>query len=102
MSSLSDKLKKMGVQVGADKLPKQAGKKFPIESVVEGELRATPQGEAFVVEEVFPVEHRHGTMALKLASPMALVAAWAGEERIAEKDYVANIPWAAEDDCYNE
>jgi uncharacterized protein YprB with RNaseH-like and TPR domain len=84
MSSLSDKLKKMGVQVGAEKLQKATGLKFPIHSVVEGELSTNPQGEVFLVEEVFPWEHRHGKIGLKLTSPLALVAAWARDERIAQ------------------
>jgi uncharacterized protein YprB with RNaseH-like and TPR domain len=84
MSSLSDKLKKMGVQVGAEKLPKTGGQKFPIESVVEGELRANQQGEVYLVEEYYPLDYDYGDFQLKLNSPMELVAAWAGDERIAQ------------------
>jgi uncharacterized protein YprB with RNaseH-like and TPR domain len=83
MSSLSDKLKKIGVQVGAEKVPKPGGQKFPIERVVEGELRATPLGEVFLAEQLFPLTHQHGTFELNFSSPMTLVAAWARDERIA-------------------
>lgn len=84
MSSLSDRLKKMGVQLGVEKpLKGAAGEKHPIESVVEGEIRATSQGEVYLVEEVFPTDYRHGTFELRLNSSMELVSAWAGDKRIA-------------------
>lgn len=74
----------MGVQVGAEKFPKTGGQKFPIETVVEGELRATQQGEVYLVELHYPLDHPHGDFQLKLNSPMELVAAWAGDERISQ------------------
>jgi uncharacterized protein YprB with RNaseH-like and TPR domain len=83
MSTLSDKLKKMGVQLGAEDLPQPSGEKHPIETVVPGELHATPQGEVFLVEERYPSDHLHGAFELKLGAPMELVAAWAGDERLA-------------------
>jgi uncharacterized protein YprB with RNaseH-like and TPR domain len=84
MSSLSDRLKKMGVQVGGEKLQKTGGQKFPIETVVEGEMRATQQGEVYLVEEFYSSDHKHGDFVLKLNSPMELVAAWARDERISQ------------------
>jgi uncharacterized protein YprB with RNaseH-like and TPR domain len=36
------------------------------------------------VEEYYPSGHKHGNFELKLISPMGLVAAWAGDERIAQ------------------
>ena len=51
MPSLSDRLKALGVQLGAENLPQdKAARKVPIESLLEGELAITPHGEVFQVE----------------------------------------------------
>lgn len=39
-------------------------KYFPIENLVEGEYRATPFGECFVVEESYPLSYHHGSFCL--------------------------------------
>jgi len=82
MGSLSEKLTKMGVQLGADAKLKPAGPKFPIESVLEGDLRATSQGEVYLVETLYPLDATHGQFDLVLKSSMQMVAAWAKDERI--------------------
>ena len=88
MPSLSDRLKALGVQLGADQSAQEKpARKVPIESIVEGEAVATPEGEIFLVQALYPLEHPHGRGALRLSAPLNLIAAWAGEERIA-----ANTP----------
>ena len=84
MSSLSDKLKKMGLDLGAEKLPAPPRVKHPIDAVVPGELRTTPQGEVFLAEEIYPPNYQHGSFSLQLTSPLSLVAAWAGDDRLAD------------------
>jgi len=83
MSSLSDRLKSLGVKVGAKKSRPKTGVRYPIETVIEGEVLKTPSGETFVVEMVYPQDHRHGEMELKPIGSLELVAAWAGDDRIA-------------------
>lgn len=84
MPSLSDRLKALGVQVGADEKHRdKAASKHPIEKVMEGEIKSTPHGNFFLVEEIFPPEQPHGMGTLSLSSPLDLVAEWAGDEKIA-------------------
>lgn len=84
MPSLSDRLKALGVQLGADQTAQaKPARKVPIESVVEGETVDTPEGEIFLVQALYPIAHPHGSGALRLSAPLDLIAAWAGEERIA-------------------
>jgi hypothetical protein len=80
MSSLSDRLKSMGVKLGQTSASPRV--KTPIESVVSGELRATPVGESFVVEQFYPLGAKHGSGALQFTAPLQTLAAWARDERI--------------------
>ena len=83
MSSLSDKLKSLGVQLGSKDLrPRQISKKFPIEKIVEGSLKDTLFGETFVVETIFPPDYRQGTTSLKVETSLNIIASWAGETRL--------------------
>src|SRR5512143_2714452 len=84
MVTLSDKLKSLGVKVGArDLLPPQARNPFAIEEVVAGELRATAFGQAFVVETVYTPEYRHGRAGLPLTASLETIADWARDARLA-------------------
>jgi len=83
MPDLSDRLKALGVKLGADQTPQaKAARKYSIETVMDGSLTATPHGDVFLVEEVFPHTHLHGNTALHLSTPLDLIAAWAGEEQM--------------------
>jgi uncharacterized protein YprB with RNaseH-like and TPR domain len=88
MPSLSDRLKALGVNVGADHLrpDKDAppSRKYPIETIIEGESKATPLGDVFQVESLYPEKHPHGSGALELTAPMELIAEWSGDARIAQ------------------
>jgi uncharacterized protein len=66
MESLSDKLKSLGVTVGAHNLPppKPVKKGHPIESVVQGDFDCTPFGDTFVVTQDYAGDYQHGIMTL--------------------------------------
>ena len=84
MTSLSDKLKSLGVKVGTDGVrpPPALGTRPPIESVVNGDYRQTRYGESFVVEQHFPLEHLHGEILLRPRQIPAVLAEWAKDARI--------------------
>ncbi|MEW5957510.1 MAG: ribonuclease H-like domain-containing protein [Chloroflexota bacterium] len=85
MSTLEDKLKSLGVKIGARDLPppqpRQAA--YAVERVLPGQFQATPQGEVFVVESSYALDHRHGQTELQLTAPRHTVAEWAGDRRVA-------------------
>ncbi len=84
MPTLSDKLKSLGVKVGARDLPLPKPRHaHAIENVVEGRVHATAFGDAFVVETTYPPEYRHGNAALQITASLQTIADWAREERIA-------------------
>ena len=89
MTSLADRLKAMGVRLGAGDLPAPPppdthGREHDIESVVPGRVEPTPLGEAFVSETVYPAGHHLGHAGVELVSSLKTVAQWAREERVAE------------------
>jgi uncharacterized protein YprB with RNaseH-like and TPR domain len=82
--SLSEKLKALGVKVGAGTLvpaPSQAEAPVPIGSVLEGRSLQTRLGETFLTEQVYGPEHRHGQAAIRPETPFTLLASWAREPR---------------------
>jgi hypothetical protein len=84
MASLSDRLKALGVRVGEAGISNLAKPRHPIETVIEGELRETNQGEVFVVEETYRLEYAHGNGKIALSTSLDIIAAYAGEEKIAK------------------
>ena len=85
MASLSDKLKALGVQLGArDLTPPQPRNAYPIQQVVPGYFQATPHGEVFLVERRYPLEHRQGLSPLGTGTPLGIIAEWARQPRVAE------------------
>lgn len=92
MSSLSDRLKNLGVHIGAKNIPSPRKRSsFPIETVVEGQSIETPFGQAFVVEGRYPIGHDQGRSKLDLNASLHTIAAWAGEPRLLELDSGAFI-----------
>jgi hypothetical protein len=83
MPSLSDKLKALGVNIGADGI-KQPSKspKFPIESVIEGEEIDTPYGQAFVINKTFNSDPRIGDQPLEFTASLANLSTWIGDPNI--------------------
>ena len=90
MSSLTEKLKSLGVKVGARDLPTPRPRDpYPIEYIVSGHYHTTPRGEVFLVEKWYPLEHRQGTASLNVTASLRLIAEWAGEPRLADIDSFA-------------
>jgi len=84
MPSLADKLKALGVKTGNEILPPPAPDSHTIDSVVAGSFHPTPRGDAFVAEQTFGEDYLHGEASHLVKSPLALIAEWAGDPRIAE------------------
>lgn len=87
-SSISDRLKALGVQTGARDLKpapprKPAGIKA-LEDALGGHPTATPQGDAFVIETRYPSGQPHGQAKLELIAALDGVAEWAGQPLIRE------------------
>lgn len=83
MPNLSDRLKSLGVKVGAEKAQPGTRVRHPIETVIEGEVRKNQSGETFVIEKVYPPDYRHGEVELKPIGSVELVSEWAEDNRIA-------------------
>jgi uncharacterized protein YprB with RNaseH-like and TPR domain len=84
MSSLADRLKSLGVNVGTANLPAPTRAGIPIEDVVEGRFIASRGGETFVAEQTYPMDYRHGTASIRLDVPFATLAAWARDPRLGD------------------
>ena len=83
MPSLSDKLKALGVNIGADGI-KQTSKapKFPIESVVEGIEVDTPLGQTFLVDKTYTSDPRTKSLPLEFTASLENLSTWIGDPNI--------------------
>lgn len=88
MTSLADKLKALGVKVGANDLGKTPKKKTPsspfLDSVLGGSAVSTAFGETYAVRAGYPTGAPHGIAALELSSDRSWLARWAGHPAFAE------------------
>ncbi len=89
MPSLSDKLKSLGVKVGAQDLihpatPSSTQQLSPLDQLLEGHPLETSHGEAYVVEKHYPREHQQGRVGLLATATLRVLAAWAGDPNLAE------------------
>ncbi len=83
MSSLSDKLKSLGVKVGTSDLPAPKPADFPpLGEVVSGEPFSTSLGETFIHEERFASDYQHGHASIKLEASLDILSAWAADARL--------------------
>lgn len=65
MPSLSDRLKSLGVQVGAQNLaPTRPALATRLEQVVPGRVHQTLTGETYLVEKTYPARYQYGRMGL--------------------------------------
>lgn len=83
--SLYQKLKSMGVQLGAGHLaPETKPSKNPhgIEAVIEGRDIPTVYGQAFLTEREFPLDYQHGVIQLCSSGEMDILARWSATPRI--------------------
>jgi uncharacterized protein YprB with RNaseH-like and TPR domain len=84
MPLLSDKLRALGVKVGANDLhPSRPPRPPGLDEILGGHTYSTAAGETYIVEEFYPSTYTHGRKALRLAAPRERLAAWCGDERIA-------------------
>ena len=85
MPTISDKLRSMGVKVGAQDIPPPAIKHdYLVEEVIEGHLKETPYGCTFIVESRFPIKHHQGLISIDINSPLDIVAEYVGDQRISQ------------------
>jgi len=83
--SLADKLKSLGVKVGAVDMPVEVKKSgASIQDALSGEFVPTRRGEAFIHEEIYDADYRHGWAPLETDAPLDLMAAWAKDSRLLE------------------
>lgn len=83
MPSLSDRLKSLGVKIGAHDLPSpQAERIFSIESVLEGKVIPTHLGETFAVESRYSSGYAQGSVPIKVTPPLHGIADWIQEDRL--------------------
>jgi uncharacterized protein YprB with RNaseH-like and TPR domain len=85
MPSLSEKLKSLGVKVGANDLtPPPRRSPYSIDQVLSGSTLLTQLGETYLVEARYPPEYQHGRRGLCCSAPLQTLAAWAQEQRICD------------------
>ena len=83
--SLADKLKSLGVKTGMFDIPVAKQKiGASIQDVLEGEFVSTRRGEAFIHEEIYTADYRHGWAPLETDAPLDLMATWAKDARLPE------------------
>ncbi|MFZ1043833.1 MAG: ribonuclease H-like domain-containing protein [Anaerolineales bacterium] len=83
MPSLADKLKALGVKVGAREIPTpKPDARYSIDSVVPGAFASTSLGETFIHEERFASDYHHGLAPIKLQVPLNIMSAWAADTRL--------------------
>ena len=83
MPSLSEKLRALGVKIGAEGLPspalyKEGGNPYSIERVLDGSFHQTHQGEVFTVETRHPEGEAYGCAALAITASLHALGKWAG------------------------
>ncbi len=86
---LRRRLRELGVVQGVHELRRQEPtRSVAIEDLVSGEFHTTAHGQCFVVEEVYPVEHRHGDLRLSafLRLSPETIARVEGDERFSAVD----------------
>src|SRR5574338_529744 len=83
--SLYEKLKSMGVQLGAKHItPAQKSRQVRqgIEAFVNGMDISTVYGQTFSAREEYPLDHHHGRIQICADCPVDVLAAWSGATRI--------------------
>jgi uncharacterized protein YprB with RNaseH-like and TPR domain len=87
MRTLSDRLKSLGVKIGAKDLPPvQRGKSIPVEEIAAGRFLDTGNGQIFLIEEDFPHSYIHGQVGLRIGTTPQTIAEWAGDLEIAKQN----------------
>ncbi len=86
--SLADKLKSLGVKIGAGEIKAQVeiprkGARQPLEESLGGRWLDSRRGPAFVVEQTYPLDYARGDFPIRLFAPLTGISAWANDPRIA-------------------
>ncbi len=84
MPSLSDRLKSLGVKIGAADLPPPHIRPASdsLDQVLAGHTHPTSQGDTYIVEHRYPVGQAFGRSTLQMTSPLDVLAHWARDERL--------------------
>src|SRR5574340_128997 len=84
--SLLDRLKSLGVQIGASQVkPAPIQERVPIDRVVPGIEHATLFGSAFLADENFPADYRHGLIPFAQQVDYHILGEWAGYPDLAQQ-----------------
>jgi uncharacterized protein YprB with RNaseH-like and TPR domain len=87
MPTLSDRLKSLGVKVGAKDLPPpRPSKTYPVEEIAAGRFIETGNGNTYLIEQDFPVDYIHGQVGLRITTRPLTLAEWAGVLNIADQN----------------
>lgn len=85
MPGLSDKLKSLGVQIGAQNIPsKQEDQNFSFEKVLGGRMLETHHGETYVVEKHYAIGAPHGQGKIQIEASLDAVGRWLNNEHIVQ------------------
>jgi len=85
MSTLTEKLKALGVKVGtADLLPPPTLQRYAIDTVLSGSYRSTALGDVFVSEQLYAKTYHHGMTPFLPSAHMGIIAEWSGQSKLAE------------------
>src|ERR1041384_3876199 len=83
--SLANKLKSLGVKVGATNLTSPKPKNsYEVDSVVDGAFHPTRRGDVFIVEQVYTSDYCHGISPIVCSLPLTLISQWANDPRLME------------------
>ena len=82
MTSVSDKLKSLGVGKGAAHLSKPKPDSHAIDSVVAGSFIPTHRGEVFASEQKYPKDYIYGSAPLVSAFTLSHISHWANDPDI--------------------
>lgn len=85
MTSLSERLQALGVNIGTDNLPKSKGlyrNTFPISNVLPGDWWQTAHGDVFFVETRYKADYQLGQVKLSPIGSLDLVGDWANEPEL--------------------
>lgn len=83
MTSLNEKLKSLGVQIGPQNVSQlKTSNPYTIEKILDGRSLETHFGETFVINEIYPAEYQHGREGLFNDAPYDSMAKWAKDDRI--------------------
>jgi len=83
--TLSDRLKSLGIKLGADDLaPPKTAPRYGIDSVVAGAFYPNPRGEVFIAQQEYSSDYRHGISPLLSSFPFHLISQWAGDPRLVD------------------